>query len=143
MRTDQQIVDETNELARYIMSNLIGTGYEVSDDHKFYESTAPRSREAWNAAVEIMQMLTKTDANDALSAIEPPAPTMTDLKRAASFIEGFIGDEFQEGVEPMHRAVNAAVNLLHENLDAWEGEEDSVKDEHEDLINNLRLFLEG
>lgn len=35
-RTDRQIVDETNALARYIMAELVGTGYQVADTWKFY-----------------------------------------------------------------------------------------------------------
>lgn len=36
-----------------------------------------------------------------------------------------------------------AFDLLHRNLEAWDGEEDSVKEEHADLIAELRQFLEG
>lgn len=141
MRTDQQIVDETNQLARYLLSNLIGSGYEVSDDHKFYEAEDPRSRRAWNGAVEIMQMLTKTDANDALSAIEPAK--MPGLSRVIGFLEGFEGDELQEGIAELIATAKKADELLVDNLTAWEGEEDTVKDEHEDLIVDLRKFVEG
>lgn len=35
------------------------------------------------------------------------------------------------------------VDLLHRNLAAWDDEEDSVKEEHADLITELRSFLEG
>lgn len=35
------------------------------------------------------------------------------------------------------------LDLLHRNLEAWDGEEDSVKEEHADLISDLRLFLTG
>lgn len=70
-RTDCQIVDETNALARYIMAELVGTGYQVPDGWKFYEQPDPRSRKAWLHAVAIMEMITFTNAEDALSNLDP------------------------------------------------------------------------
>lgn len=70
-RTDRQIVDETNALAGYIMAELVGTGYQVADTWKFYEETDPRSAKAWKHAVAIMEMITFTDAEDALSNLDP------------------------------------------------------------------------
>lgn len=72
-RSDQQIVDETNELARHLMAELVNTGYQVPDGWKFYEAVDPRSQSAWHHAVTIMEMLTHTDANDALMALDPEA----------------------------------------------------------------------
>jgi hypothetical protein len=37
--------------------------------------------------------------------------------------------------------LDRALALLSENLTAWEGEEDSVADEHADLITETRAFL--
>ena len=70
-RGDSQIVEETNALARYLMAELIGTGYQVPDTWKFYEERDPRSRKAWMHAVAIMEMMTFTDADDALSNLDP------------------------------------------------------------------------
>lgn len=70
-RTDRQIVDETNALARYIMADLVCTGYQVPDGWKFYEEADPRSQKAWNSAVTIMEMITFTNAEDALSNLDP------------------------------------------------------------------------
>lgn len=39
--------------------------------------------------------------------------------------------------------IERALDLLAENLDAWEGEEESVQDEHADLISRTRDFLEA
>jgi hypothetical protein len=36
-----------------------------------------------------------------------------------------------------------AMGLLGETLDAWEGEEDSVKEEHAEHIADIQMFLEG
>lgn len=69
MRTDQQIVDETNELARLCLRH-IGTGFEAPEGHKFYEADDPRSKAAWQRACEIQELLNKTDPNDALSALD-------------------------------------------------------------------------
>ncbi|ANH09124.1 MAG TPA: hypothetical protein VGN93_30755 [Shinella sp.] len=70
-RSDSQIVEETNALARYLLAELIGTGYQVPDTWKFYEERDPRSRKAWMQAVAIMEMMTFTDAEDALSNLDP------------------------------------------------------------------------
>ncbi|WP_454858745.1 hypothetical protein [Rhizobium binxianense] len=70
-RSDRQIVDETNGIARYIMAELIGTGYQVADGWKFYEEPDPRSRKAWKHAAAIMEMMTFTNADDALSSLDP------------------------------------------------------------------------
>lgn len=70
-RSDSQIVEETNALARYLLAELIGTGYHVPDTWKFYEERDPRSRKVWMHAVAIMEMMTFTDAEDALSNLDP------------------------------------------------------------------------
>jgi hypothetical protein len=70
-RNDRQIVDETNQIARYVMAELIGTGYQVPDGWKFYEEPDPRSRKAWKNAAAILEMMTFTDADDALSNLDP------------------------------------------------------------------------
>jgi hypothetical protein len=70
-RTDRQVVDETNALARYIMAELVGTGYEVPDGWEFHGATDPRSRTAWKHAVAIMEMITFTNPDDALSNLDP------------------------------------------------------------------------
>ena len=80
MRTDQQIVDQTNDLARLCLL-YIGTGYEVADDHKFYQAEDPRSCRAWQMACEIQEKLTATDPNDALSNLDAePEPEAVPLK---------------------------------------------------------------
>lgn len=73
-RTDEQIIAETNDLARYLLAELVGTGYQVPDDHKFYEAEDPRSQKAWQHAVKIMEMTTKTEMADALMALNIPLP---------------------------------------------------------------------
>lgn len=37
----------------------------------------------------------------------------------------------------------AMLDLLQRNLNAWEDEEDSVREEHQELIKELRSFIEG
>lgn len=87
------------------------------------------------------------------------------LRSAESFISGFEGDEMQEGVDEMLAGIRGAIakaegrdtvtitkpqamgkseamlDLLHRNLDAWEDEEESAQEEHEELITDLREFL--
>ncbi|MCO5066879.1 MAG: hypothetical protein M9924_21155 [Rhizobiaceae bacterium] len=69
MRTDEEIVNQTNMLARLCLRYL-GTGYEVPLDHKFYEAADPRSNAAWKQACEIQKLLTNTDPNDALTNLD-------------------------------------------------------------------------
>ncbi len=66
MRSDEQIVMETNALARLMLSELIGTGYQAPEGHKFWEAKDPRSQKAWAAAVKAMELITKTEVGDAL-----------------------------------------------------------------------------
>jgi len=53
------------------MAELVGTGYKVPKDRKFYDAADPRSQKAWKHAVAIMEMVTFTDAEDALSNLDP------------------------------------------------------------------------
>lgn len=66
-RTDEEIVEQTNELAR----SLIGlVGYEYPEGLAFWiQSDKPgqsRRRLAWDLACEAQNRLTATDPNDAL-----------------------------------------------------------------------------
>ena len=70
MRTDREIVDQTNELAGYMLS-VMSTGYVTPPGFKFYEATDPRAQSAWHRACDIQQMMTQTDANNALANLEP------------------------------------------------------------------------
>jgi hypothetical protein len=71
-KTDQQIVDEVNAIARMNL-RIIGLGYEAPTGHRFYEGTDPRSKLAWNHAVEVYEFLTGTEVGDALSAVQEDA----------------------------------------------------------------------
>ncbi|MDQ0422332.1 hypothetical protein J2045_003380 [Peteryoungia aggregata LMG 23059] len=79
-RTDEQIIEETNELARYILAELVGTGYQVPGDHKFYEAEDPRSQKAWQHAVKIMEVTTKTEMADVLLAFNIPLPPENEIE---------------------------------------------------------------
>ncbi|MEN5275792.1 hypothetical protein ABE527_02465 [Brucella sp. TWI432] len=63
------------------------------------------------------------------------------MEKIIAFLEGFKDDEMQEGILENIRTVNDALNLLRRNLDAWENEEVTVQEEHEDLIQDLKDFL--
>lgn len=65
-KSDRQIIDEANELAREFHRQ---NGYEVPDGFKFYESNHPRPTQAWNAAVIAYEHLTGTDLTDVLCGI--------------------------------------------------------------------------
>lgn len=70
-RSDQEIVTQTNQLAR-AMLKLTGVGYEVPEDYQFHleKDRHPRARNAWDMACVAQQMLTCTDPQDALDNLE-------------------------------------------------------------------------
>lgn len=67
MRTDEQIIEQTNEVARAI---YLIRGYQAPPDYKFYEfervNYHPHERECWDMACVAQEILTDTDPNDAL-----------------------------------------------------------------------------
>jgi hypothetical protein len=70
-RTEDQIVKQTNDLAR-ICLRYIGTGYEVPAGFKFFDAPASnyRARKAWSMACEIQEFMTGTDPNDAVANLD-------------------------------------------------------------------------
>lgn len=67
MRTDQEIVDQTNELARRLYAIR---GYTVKPGYRFDKATHPHEVEAWTGACDAQTFLTGTDPRDALDNIE-------------------------------------------------------------------------
>lgn len=67
MRTDKQVVDQTNELARKLYSLR---GYEVREGYRFDLATHPHEVEAWEGACAAQLMLTDTDPADALANLD-------------------------------------------------------------------------
>lgn len=63
VRTDQQIVDQTNELARLLYEIR---GYQVHHGYRFDAATHPHEVEAWAGACAAQLLLTDTDPKDAL-----------------------------------------------------------------------------
>ncbi|EIQ01110.1 hypothetical protein OpiT1DRAFT_05678 [Opitutaceae bacterium TAV1] len=64
MRTDQQIVDQTNELARRLYALR---GYTVKGiNYRFDRAIHPHEVEAWQGACEAQRVLTDTDPQDSL-----------------------------------------------------------------------------
>lgn len=70
MRTAQQIVDQTNEIARIIYASM---GYTVPQGTEFQTETInrhPHEENCWRAACEIQLLMTHTDVQDALDELE-------------------------------------------------------------------------
>jgi len=67
MRTAQEIVDQTNELARRFYKLR---GYAVAPGYRFDQATHPQEVEAWQAACIAQYVLTDTDPADALDEID-------------------------------------------------------------------------
>ena len=63
MRTNKEIVDQTNELARIIIGAM---GFDIEEDYLFYMSKNTRSQKAWFTACEAQELLTSTDVSEAL-----------------------------------------------------------------------------
>lgn len=67
MRTDQDVVNQTNELARRLYALR---GYEVPEGYRFDLATHPHEVECWQGACLAQRMLTLTDPEDALDNLE-------------------------------------------------------------------------
>ena len=70
MRTDQQVVDEVNKIARIIYKSM---GYTVPEGTLFHTKTInrhPHEVGCWDAACEIELLLTDTDVVDCLDNLE-------------------------------------------------------------------------
>ena len=63
MRTDAEIVEQTNELARELYRIR---GYVVAEGYRFDKATHPHECQAWEGACAAQEMLTETDPNEAL-----------------------------------------------------------------------------
>lgn len=63
MRSDKEIVDETNELARQLYCLR---GYMAPFGYRFDQATHPHEVEAWKGACVAQVRLTNTDPEDAL-----------------------------------------------------------------------------
>jgi hypothetical protein len=70
VKTDRQIVDEVNDLARVLLGKQGVTGYRAPGIHRFYgEGQSPRVTRAWADAVEIYELITGSEVHDALQAV--------------------------------------------------------------------------
>lgn len=70
MRTAEQIVDQTNEIARIIYESR---GYTVPEGFVFHTETVnrhPHERQCWSAACLIQELMTQTDVMNALDELE-------------------------------------------------------------------------
>lgn len=67
MKTDQDVLDQANEIARRLYSLR---GYAVKAGYRFDLSTHPHEKEAWNGACVAMEYLTDTNPNDAADNLE-------------------------------------------------------------------------
>lgn len=66
LRSDQEIIDETNQLARTLYRIR---GYNVGVGYRFDLATHPYEVEAWRGACAAQMMLTDTDPQDALDEL--------------------------------------------------------------------------
>jgi hypothetical protein len=66
-RTDEEVVEQTNELARAMYLIL---GYQAREGFRFDQATHPQEVDIWSMACQAQIMLTDTDPDDALSNLE-------------------------------------------------------------------------
>jgi len=71
MRTDREIVNQTNALARIFYKML---SHEVDAEHRFYdvsrENYHPQEAMCWSMACAAQRELTATDPDDAVANLE-------------------------------------------------------------------------
>ena len=67
MRTDREIVEQTNVLARELYRLR---GYVVAEGYRFDRASHPHMQEAWAGARAAQLLLTDTDPDDALEEEE-------------------------------------------------------------------------
>lgn len=67
-RTDQQILDQTNQIAIFFLAAM---GFQVEDRNtKVYELNNTRAENAWSYARSVQLLLTQTDVDDCLYLID-------------------------------------------------------------------------
>lgn len=94
-RSDQEIVDQTEMLARFLMSEIHHC--EVRAGYLLRNSNHPRSRDSWELACKIQELLTNTDVQNALAEIEDEVSEKVDIN--AHFTSAF--------PEPVHDITHA------------------------------------
>jgi hypothetical protein len=67
-RTDQQIVDQTEELAKFLLSWKYGHKPETTSPMR--DAIHPKAEDSWEAACHVQEMLTATDVNNAIAEVE-------------------------------------------------------------------------
>lgn len=65
-RTDREIVDQTNALARALYRLR---GYTVPEGYRFDQAKHPHEQECWAGACIAQDLLTDTDVNNALAEL--------------------------------------------------------------------------
>lgn len=68
MKSNQQLVDECNALARDYYR--IAFGHAVSEGYRFDRATHPQQRAAWDMAVLAYEVVAKSDVLNALDELE-------------------------------------------------------------------------
>lgn len=72
-RTDQQIVDQTEELAKFLL--FWKYAYEPENETLMRGAIHPKAEDSWQAACRVQEMLTDTDPMNAVAEVDDePAP---------------------------------------------------------------------
>jgi hypothetical protein len=87
---------------------------------------------AWNTVMETLEMDAQSSAFD--------EDLRKEIGRAYDKLEEVTPDPVQQ-IKKLTATVARLRELLHANLSAWEDEEDSVQQEHRDLMKRTRKEL--
>ena len=113
-RTDQEIVDQTEELAALLCSRFMGSRL---DGVNFRDSMHPQLQQCWEVACEIQEMLTATDPENAVAELDGEEPSPI-VKSAAEQIIDLIDGEcrFWHGKDESRRGGYAILLATAKNI---------------------------
>jgi len=96
------------------------------------------------AALDLVRQLARMDPpdeRDEIAEVDGEIEAFSHMIRKAKEVVAGIPTAPVE--PPVTGAERAMFDLLCENFDAWDGEEDSVKEEHADLIEKTSAFIDA
>lgn len=106
-RTDQEILDQTNELAAKICRIY---GHSTPVGYRFDIDTNPRGKQAWDAACEAQELLTSTELENVLDNLEDDQIL---IKEVAKHIE-YLRDDLQKSVKDINLSLEAHARITNE-----------------------------
>lgn len=132
-RTDQQIVDEANELAQALARDIFG--FAFADDVKVYDMIDPRMKKAWDAACLAIEHLQATPVQEALENVLATPSSAYDVEVTLTLTCVVRGPYNEEEARQIGRRLADATVAANECLD---GSAYGVPEVTEFTINDAR-----